>query len=90
MLYAIIWFMNKAELPTPEQTLKAEPLPEETVRDIGDTAMQASKSSDEPIQPRQRISDGFILSKYALRTKGGQVLSPRRTPNTNYVLLKRK
>lgn len=89
MLYAIIWFMNKAELPTPEQTLNAEPLPEETVRDIGDTAMQASESSNEPIQPRQRISDDHIFSKYALRTKGGQVLSPRKTPNTDYASLKR-
>ena len=42
MLYAIIWFMSKAELPTPEQTSNTEPLSEKTVRDIGDTAMQAS------------------------------------------------
>lgn len=34
--------MNRAGLPTPEQTLNAEPLPEKTVRGIGDTAMQAS------------------------------------------------
>lgn len=42
MLYAIIWFMSKAELPTPEQTLNAEPLPEKKVRSIGDTAVQVS------------------------------------------------
>ena len=39
--------MSKAELPTPEQTSNTEPLSEKTVRDktvrdIGDTAMQAS------------------------------------------------
>ena len=82
--------MDSAELPTPEQTLDAEPLPEKTVRDIGDTAMQASKSSHEPIQPRQRISDGFILSRYALPTESGQILSPRKTPNTDYTLRRRK
>jgi len=76
--------------PTPEQTPETEQFSRKIVQDMGDVAMQASESSNEPIQPRQRISDGFILSKYALPIEGGQVLSPRRTPNTNYVLLKRK
>jgi len=76
--------------PSPEQTPETEQLSEKIVQNIGGIAMQASESSNKPIQPRQRISGGFILSTNPLRTKGGQVLSPRKTPNTKYVLLKRK
>jgi len=76
--------------PTPEQTPETEQFSKKIVQDMGDVAMQASKSSYEPIQPSQRISDGFILSKYALPTESGQVLSPGKSPNTNYALLKRK
>ena len=76
--------------PTPERTPETEQFSGKIVQNIGDVTMQASEISNKPTQPRQRISDGFILSKYALPIEGGQVLSPRRTPNTNYVLLKRK
>mgnify|MGYP000102319410 CR=1 FL=1 len=72
--------------PSPEQTPETEQLSEK----IGGVAMQASESSNEPIQQRQRISDGFILSTHPLSIEGGQVLSPRKTPNTKYVLPKRK
>lgn len=68
---------------SPEQTPETEQFSEKIVQNIGGIAMQASESSNEPIQPRQRISDGFILSTHPLSTKGGQVLSPRKTPNTN-------
>lgn len=85
-----------------KQTIQAPPTPERTpeteqfsgkikiVQNIGDVAMQASEISNKPTQPRQRISDEFILSRYALPLESGQILSPRKTPNTDYTLLKRK
>lgn len=76
--------------PTPERTPETEQFSGKIVQNIGDVAMQASEISNKPTQPRQRISEDHIFSKYALRTKGGQVLSPRKAPNTNYASLKRK
>ena len=76
-------------LPTPEQTPETEQFSEKIVQNIGDVAIQASKSSDESIQP-QRISDDHIFSRYALPLESGQILSPRKTPNTKYVSPKRK
>lgn len=77
-------------LPTPEQTPETEQFSEKIVQNIGDIAMQASESSDEPIQPPQRISDDHIFSRYALPLESGQILGLRKTPNTKYVSPKRK
>lgn len=66
--------------PTPERTPETEQFSGKIVQNIGDVAMQASEISNKPTQPRQRISDEFILSRYALPLESGQILSPRKTP----------
>jgi len=75
--------------PTPERTPETEQFSGKIVQNIGDVAMQADAKSNESVQPRQRISEDHIFSKYALSLESGQILSPRKTPNTDYASLKR-
>ena len=76
--------------PTPEQTSNTEQFSGKIVQNIGDVAMQASEISNKPTQPRQRISKDHIFFKYALSLESGQILSPRKTSNTDYTLPRRK
>jgi len=79
--------MSKAELPTPEQTLNTEPLSEKTVRDIGDTAMQASGGeADQSGQTPPMESRSFTKP---VETGGIPPLDLRKVPS-GYTLVRGK
>jgi len=88
MLYAIIWFMSKAELPTPEQIPNTEPLPEKTVRSIGDTAMRAS--GGEADQSGQTLPMEYRSFTKPVETGGIPPLDLRKAPSTGYTLVRDK
>lgn len=80
--------MSKAELPTPEQTLNAEPLPEKTVRSIGDTAVQVSSGeADQSSQTPPMESRSFTKP---VETGGVPPLDLRKVPSTEYTLVREK
>lgn len=80
--------MNKAELPTPEQTLNAEPLPEKTVRDIGDTAMRASGGEADQSGQTPPMESRYFTKP--VETGGIPPLDLRKVPSTEYTLVRGK
>ena len=80
--------MSRAGLPTPEQTLNAEPLPEKTVRGIGDTAMQAS--GDEANQSGQTPPMESRSFTKPVETGSVPPLDLRKVPSTEYTLVREK